>query len=75
MTTKSAIGREPVDMYDDDYWFGRDGRKARDFAERFGCSMRRVEELAAGRLKDEAYREYVLRVAERVEGESDSGVS
>ena len=57
---------ESVDMFDDDYWFGRDGRKARDFADSFGGSMRRVEELAAA-LREQAHRGYMASEAEKAE--------
>lgn len=63
---------EPVDMYDDDYWFGRDGRKARDFAVRFDSGMRHIESLSE-RLSEEAYREFLEREAETVEGGADAG--
>ena len=63
---------EPPDMFDDDYWFGRDGRKAKDFAVRFDSGMRRIESLGA-HLREEAHREYVEREAGTVEGGTDAG--
>ena len=63
---------EIVDMYDDDYWFGRDGRRNKEFAEHLNRWMGRQEELSK-RLKEEAYREYLLREAERVEDVAEAG--
>jgi len=60
---------ELVDMFDDDCWFGRDGRLAKEVAERFDAGMGRLQQLSE-QLKAEAYREYLAREAQRVESGS-----
>jgi len=72
MNTKSATGPDPSGTHDELIWYGWDDRKASDFAERFGESMRHIEALSE-RLREEAHREYVEREAEAVEGGDDAG--
>ena len=59
---------EPVDMFDDDFWFGRDGRKAKDFAVRFDSGMRHIEALSR-LLREVAHWEYLDREAAAVMAE------